>query len=543
MRMRIGLSRAGRETRWLMLVTACYVVAQPLLFHMGRFLVYDEAVYVSEVYPGMTPTGFTAPRARGIPWLISPVSMFSPPVIVIRYYLLLVCGALFFVAFRAWVPTLRMRAVAAAALFATGWLTLYFGTEIFPNLPVALGAIAAAGFLAQHLSRQLDDRTKRRALVKAAVAVALVAVVRPVEATFLAMGLLVVAVTWNRRLLFARWAVIGSGLIIGWIPWVVEAYIRYHGFIARMRAASANAETGGFHPANAWHYLTLTDGPLAGTTDKTAPVLGYLWWLLIVVGVVLAIRRIVRYGDRTAAVAACAGLASAAEYLLLDEVVQARFLLPAYGLLTVCLVAALPSVPAARAQRASVWAVIALSFAVFAGWNVRIARAVDNQQYLAAQSSLKLGQALRTLSSNGPCFFASQFAYPEIAFASRCRGAIFYTSRDAIQLPANPGSSPVYILTTTDPTKLAIRPVSGTVRRLQGNGITPAWWVFVAPRHSVHVLAHPGKSRAGARLSPPDPKFQQAQGVGEDVPLAAVDLLVVVKAAARGRDDALRGRV
>jgi hypothetical protein len=469
-----------------MFVTACYVVAQPLLFHMDRFLVGDEAVYVSEVYPGMTPTGFSAPRARGMSWLISPVSLFSPPVIVIRYYLLLVCGALFFVAFHAWVPMLRMRAVAAAALFATGWLTLYFGAEFIPNVPVALGAIAAAGYLAQHLSRRLDDRTRRRALMKAAVAVALVAVVRPTEATFLAMGLLVVAVTWNRRLLFARWAIIGSGLVIGWMPWVVEAYTRYHGFIVRMRSSSINAETGGFHPANAWHYLTLTDGPLAGTTDKTAPLLGYLWWLLLVVGVVLAIRRIVRYGDRTAAVAACAGLASAAEYLLLDELVQARFLLPAYGLLTVCLVAALPSVPAARAQRASVWAVIALSFAVFAVWNVRIARAVDNHLYLYGQSTLKLGQALRRLSPNGPCFFASQFAYPEIAFASRCRGAIFYISRDTIQLPANPGSSPVYVLTTTDPTKLVIRPVPGTVRRLQGNGM----WVFVAPSDSVQVSDH-----------------------------------------------------
>ena len=490
-RMSAGLLGAGQEIRWLLLVTACYVVAQPLMFHMHRFLVYDETVYVSEVYPGVTPTGFTAPRARGMPWLVSPVSLFSPPVVVIRYYLLLVSGVLFFVAFRAWVPILRMRAVAAAALFATGWMTLYFGTEVFPNLPVALGAIAAAGYLAQHLSRQSGDRAKRRALVKAAVAVALVGVARPTEATFLAVGLLVVAVTRNRRLLFARCAVIGTGLVIGWLPWVIEAYLRYGGFIARMRAASANAETGGFHPANLWHYLTLTDGPLVGTADTTAPALGYLWWLLLAIGIAIAIGRAVRYGDRTAAVAACGGIASAVEYLLLDAVVQARFLLPAYGLLIVCLVAALPSVPAARAPRVGVWAVIALSFAVFAGWNFRIARAVDNQQYLAAQSSLELGRALRKLSPNGPCFFASQFGYPEISFASRCRGAILDISRPTIKLPANPGSTPVYVLTVTDPAKLAIRPVPGTVRRLQGKGISPVWWVFVAPRDSVRVPAHP----------------------------------------------------
>jgi hypothetical protein len=487
--MSAGLLRLRRETRWLLLVTICYVFAQPMLFHMHRFLSYDEAVYLSEVYPGVRPTGFSAPRARGLPWLISPVSLFSPPLVIIRCYLLLLLGALLFVAFRAWVPVLRMRAVAAAALFATGWLTLFYGTEIFPNLPVALGDIAAAGYLAQHLSRQVDERTKRGALVKAAVAVALVAVVRPTEATFLAVGLLAIAVTRNPRLLFTRWAALIGGLVIGWLPWVIEAYLRYGGFIARLRAASANVGSG-FHPANVWHQLTLTDGPIAGTTDTTAPLLGYLWWLLLVIGIVFAIGRAVRYGDRTAAVAAFGGLASAAQYLLFTVVVEARFLLPAYGLLTVCLVAALPSVPAARPARVGVWAAIGVCFAVFAGWNVHTAQVVENQQYLAGQANLKLGQTLHRLSPNGPCFFASQFGFPEISFASGCTGAVIDTSRAAIGLQVNPGSTPVYVLTVTNPTKIAIRPLPGTVRRLHGLQISN-WWLFVAPRDTVRVVGQP----------------------------------------------------
>jgi hypothetical protein len=482
-----GLLWLRWETRWLLLVTTCYVVVQPLLGHMQRFLGWDEAVYVSQVYPAVTPTVFSPPRARGVPWMISPVSLFSPPLAVIRYYLLLVCGALLFVAFRAWIPVLRMRAVAAAALFATGWMTLFYGTEIMPNLPAALGEIAAAGYLAQHLSRQVDDRTRRRALVKAAVAVGLVAVVRPTEATYLTLGLLVVAVTRNRRLLLTRLAVLGGGLVIGWLPWVIEAYLRYGGFIARLRAASANAETAGLHPANVWHYLTLTDGPLEGTTDTTAPVLGYVWWLLLVIGIAFAIGRAIRYRDRTAAVAACGGLAAAMEYLLFDSVVQARFLLPAYGLLTVCLVAGLPSLPAARVPRVGTWVAIALSFAVFAGWNLRIAREVENQQYFATGSTLELGQVLRKLSPNGPCFFASQFGYPAVSFASGCVGASSgQPGTTSILLPTAPGSAPVYVLTVTDPEKLAIRPVPGTLRKLPG--ISPGWWLFIAPHASVRVV-------------------------------------------------------
>lgn len=482
-RKRPGLLRLRREARWLLLVTAGYVFAQPLLLHMHRFLGYDEAVYVNQVYPAVTPTEFTAPRARGVPWLISPVSLFSPPFVVIRYYLLLVCGALLFVAFRAWVPVLRMRAVAAAALFATGWMTLFYGTEIMPNLPVALGDIAAAGYLAQHLSKQADDRTRRRALVKAAVAMALVAVIRPTDATFLALGLLIVAATRNWRLLLARTAILGGALVIGWLPWVIEAYLRYGGFVARMRAASTEVG-GGFHPLNLWHYLSL---PVFGTTGTTVPVLGYLSWALLGIGLVLAIGQAVKYRERTpAVVAACCGLVVAAPYLLFNVYLDARYLLPAFGLLALCLFAALPRLPAARAPRAGAWAAIALSFAAFAGWNFHAASVLDNQQYFATGNSLKLGQVIRKLSPETPCFFASQFEFPEIAFVSGCRGADFsLLQATSIDMSAPPGSAPVYVLTVTNPAKLAIRPVPGSVRRL--GQIPPGWWLFIAPRASVRT--------------------------------------------------------
>lgn len=60
----VGLPWLHRETWWLLLVTACYVVAQPLLFHMHRFLGYDETVYVSQVYPAVPPAVFS-PLAPG----------------------------------------------------------------------------------------------------------------------------------------------------------------------------------------------------------------------------------------------------------------------------------------------------------------------------------------------------------------------------------------------------------------------------------------------------------------------------------------------
>jgi hypothetical protein len=481
----------GHETWWLLLVVIVYVVAQRLLFHMDRYLAYDEAIYLSQVYPGVVPDGFAPLRARGLPWLISPVSLFSPPVAVVRYYLLVVFGVMAFVAFRAWVPVLRMRAVAAAALFFAGWLALHFGTEINPNLPVAFGGIAAAGYVAQHLSRDLDEPRRRRALVKAAAAVAFVAVIRPSDAVWLTVGLLPVTLARRPRVLFTRWAVLAAGLAAGWLPWVIEAYISYGGFLTRLRVSST-ASGSGFHPVTALHQLAETDGPLVGT-QVTAPLLGYLWWGLLALGIVLAIGRAVVYRDRTAVVAASAGVASAVPYLMFTTFVDARYLLPAYGLLSVCLCAALPSPPKAPAHRVVTWMAIGLSFAafavwfaVFAVWNVHTARLIEYQQYVRRQSALAFAQTLRRLSPGGPCFVASQYGAPEVAFASRCVGTGFSATQPVIWLSRDPGKSPVYVLSTTKPTITAIRPVPGTVRRLSGPGVS-GWWLFVAPSQDVRV--------------------------------------------------------
>jgi len=483
----VRLRRLGRETWWLLAVVAGYSLTQPVLFHMRRFFSYDEAVYISQVYPGAVPIGFNAQRARGLPWLIAPVSLFSPPVVVVRYYLLAVSAVLMFVAFHAWVPMLRTRAAAAAALFAVCWTTLFYGTEIIPNLLVAFGDIAAAGYLAQHLARGTDeDRGQRRTLVKVAVAVAFVALVRPIEATWLAAGLLVAGFTRHPRLLVTRCAALGVGLFVGWLPWVIEAYARFGGPLARLRLAAGSIGSG-FHPVTAWHQLTLTDGPLVGATDTTAPLLGYLWWLVLVIGIMFAIGRLIRYHDRTAAVAGIAGVAAAAQYLFFTTIVEARFLLPAYGLLAVCLAAALPSPPAALVPRVVAWTAITLCVALFAVWNARTADAIENQEYLAGQAALNVGEALRARNPGGQCFFASQFGFPEVSFASGCAGAIFMPSEPTIGLAEDPGSAPFFILTVTNPKRTKIRPVPGTVQVVPGTG-SEHWWLFIAPRTAIRVV-------------------------------------------------------
>lgn len=467
-----------RRQTWLLLaVTIGYVVAQLFAVRPGMPIGSDEAVYVTEVYPGIVPAGWGPQRARGVPWLISPATLFSPSITVIRIYLLLVLGLLMFIGFRAWLPVLGMRAVGASALFAAQWTTFFNGTQILPDLPVALSSIAAAGYLAQHLSARLDDQVRRRALWKAAAWVVAAAIFRPTDAIFLTVGLLAISLTSNLRLLLVRDAFLGAGLVVGWLPWAIEAQARFGGVLARTHAASSLARvTGSVHFATLHSYLTLA---LSAHPNPSRIDFDYLYWAILAAGIVIAVGRAAVSGDRTAAVAAIAGVVSGSQYLLFAPVVDPRYLLAAYGLVDITLVAVIPALPTLRMLRVSGWVATAAIFVAFAVYNFHSARVDGNAEYRGNSQYIQIAATLRKLAPNGPCFFASRYGHPEITFESGCVGAVISPWQDAIYLPELPGSHPVYMITRGGTYK--IQPVPGSLHTLP-RPVVPGWWIGVAPR-------------------------------------------------------------
>src|SRR4051794_35840420 len=142
-----------RGYRWVLVaVVIGYAGLALAVSNLHRFLAYDEAIYLSQVYP-VPALPFTAPRARGLPLLLVPLGRLDAPIPVIRGYLLVLEAGLMFVGFNAWLPVLRARAVIAAAAFGICWLPLFYATEVFPNLPAAFGALAASGYWARYLDR------------------------------------------------------------------------------------------------------------------------------------------------------------------------------------------------------------------------------------------------------------------------------------------------------------------------------------------------------------------------------------------------------
>jgi len=468
---------ARQLTAALLTVTLAWTLLQlVVLWPIGRFLTYDEAIYLSQVYPDTPSLHLSAPRSRGITWLLAPVSVFEPSVGVVRGYLLALSAVLFFVAFRAWLPVLGLRAVVAAVVFGSIWVTLFYGGEIYPNLPVALGAVAATGYLARHLTA---EDVGWRALAAAAAATAFVTLIRPIDGSVLAVAVALAAVTRDLRVLVIRWAAVGVAVVAAWTPWVVEAYLSYGGLRERFDAAAVNVATGELGPLDVIRqHLRLTDGPLHGG-DASIPTVGMLWWLVFGLAALAACWQGLRRRPELLS-PALAAMAFAAEYVLMTSVVTARFLLPVYALGAICLAATL-RVPAKAPYRVAV-AVLLTAWLV---WNVPFAVAVNNAELGKRQERAELGAVVRGHAQGRDCVLVAQGNYPEMAFAGGCFGVLFTAAAETVRVPPDHVDDPVYVLVHRRSARSKLLQGPGELRVID-TANNRRWWLFI-PENSPTV--------------------------------------------------------
>ncbi|MGW0336266.1 hypothetical protein ACWD0J_31215 [Streptomyces sp. NPDC003011] len=326
-----GASRRARGTWPLAALAGAFTLAQLVLVRPGMGLGWDETVYVSQVSAQAPAAFFSAPRARGVSLLVAPIASWSTSTELLRVYLALLSGLGLYLALRVWRGLFPTRVLAlAGALFATLWVTLYYGPQAMPNYWVALGALITVGcFL-----RARADRLDRAALYGVAAGAALMAWMRPTDAVWVTLPLLVLAAT--ARLWRPALALLG-GLAAGAGEWVIEAYVSYGGLGQRL--SDASDVQGGL----GWYFAV--DDQLRGLIGRTLcrPCTGpmpnpvvMVWWfalpLLAAAGLLVAVRA--RRTGRTLLPLACATTA-AVPYLFLIGYAAPRFLQPAYALLAI----------------------------------------------------------------------------------------------------------------------------------------------------------------------------------------------------------------
>ncbi|GGM68620.1 hypothetical protein GCM10010106_13380 [Thermopolyspora flexuosa] len=383
---------------------------------------WDEIVYLSQV-SALPDADFSAPRARGITWLAAPVAWLTAEPVPVRLWMTALATAGLFLCYLPWLRVLRAPGrsliVAGAALLLAGlWVVRFYFAAVMPNLYVAYGAVAATGFLL------LAARTPRPrgACAGLALSLAAVAAIRPGDALWLAaaLGIAWLAVRPWRRPAIAVAVVAGSAA--GAAPWVIEAYTRFGGLLARIEGASEIQ--GRLRPTvGFWYEFKALHGPLLCrpcTVDLKYPILS-VWWLAIpfaVAGALWLARRTADLGPHALATGAAAALA--AQYLFLVGYAAPRFLIPAYALLALP-VAYLLTWTARRsiAWRAAVVAALALFLVVH--HLVLVVRANGIAQLRAGE--LATGRAINALGVRPPCRVGGPGASLPLAYAAGCRYA------------------------------------------------------------------------------------------------------------------------
>ena len=324
---------------WLVAVGLAYTVAQLLFVSLRMGLSWDESVYVSQVSAHAPAAYFDPARARGVPLIVAPVALLTSSVAALRVYLAVLSGLGLTLALWTW-RGLRPAWVLglAGVMFGGLWVAQYYGPQAMPDIWSALGGLAAVGcFL-----RWTRGGSGLGALAGLGVSVAFVTLVRPGDAVYLCLPLLIVAAVGALVAGgFARYGaaagVIVGGLVAGGAEWVIEAYVRFGGIASRLHAAGA--EQGGF----GLHFALLDElRALNGPTLCRPCTIGFrdpgldLWWLALPVLGVLGLVAARKAGQLASSLlpAAC-GLCLAAQYLFMINYAAPRFLLPAYVLLAI----------------------------------------------------------------------------------------------------------------------------------------------------------------------------------------------------------------
>ena len=381
---------------------------------------WDEVVYLSQVDPRVPATEFIAPRARGITLIVAPVVLVTSSTEALRIYLSLLSAVALYASFGTW---LRVRSGApaplAALLFASLWLSLFYGNAAMPNMWVAFGAVAAVGcFL-----RCTRPDSGRGPLIGLAVSVAAVALVRPPDSIWLVLPLaLALAKPGWRRV--GAWAALIVGLVAGWADWIIEAFVRFGGPAARWQAAGAANETG-LHFSLYEHARALNGPLLCRPPAHCGPVLlpWLLWWaaipVLVLLGVYAARRR-----ERLAecVLPAVTGLSLAVPYIFLVGYAAPRFLLPTYALLAFpiahSVLGLLKGTRAPVARRAGAGLVAAGLLAHFTLQGLTLEKVVS-PRLSKRQADVEVAGALATYAVHRPCLVYGEHAVM-IAYRMGC---------------------------------------------------------------------------------------------------------------------------
>jgi len=401
---------------WLVAAAAAFTLAVMLFTPMRMSLGWDETVYASQISQHVPIMRWSSERARGMPLLVAPVTLFTDSAVVLRFYLALLAGAGLFLALLAWRGLRPAWLLALAGVIFGGlWVTQSLAPQLFPNYWIGIGALASAGLFLRGL---VTGRATTGILAALAAAVAFAALMRPADAVFLAIPLLAIAAVRIVRHYLAQRSVdrcagslvlaIAVGLAIGLGDWIVESYLYFTDPVVRLQAAGR--VTGGtrFDPVTS---LRILSGGRASSLAGYPGITGWShpgllpWWLafaiLAAVGVYAAARTT---GWLPALVPVLCALSI---YILYSLPVRdnARYLIPVWALLAIPAADGIAWLVGHTRKQARVAAVAAAAVFLLIEFGTQHTLLTTQSTALqtAASANTHAAQALQQLGVHAPC--------------------------------------------------------------------------------------------------------------------------------------------
>jgi hypothetical protein len=334
---KLGLSLLGG-------VSLAFTLAVFGVVSMRSSLAWDENVYASQISQHV-PMLWSAERARGMPLLIAPVTLFTQSVVVLRVYLTVLAGICLFGALLCW-RRLRSDWLLALAGLVFGGLIVaeHEAAHVHPNFWLALAALAGVGLFL----RSVTGVGGRWTVVLLGAATAFASLMRPTDAVVLFCPLILVAAVavlrsrpdWRAQARRVSGPVIAivAGLVVGLSEWLAEAFLYFGGPVNRLKEQGNAVGGTKFDPVNSLRILSggrVSAEPghptLAGWSDPRL----LLWWGALALIAILGV-----YASWRAAgwlLALTPVICAACEYLLYTFPVRdnTRYLLPIWALLAI----------------------------------------------------------------------------------------------------------------------------------------------------------------------------------------------------------------
>lgn len=321
---------------WLILVAAAFVITElsPGLLRLG--LGTDEITYIAQTSVHASGVMLPPVHGRGPALLAAPVTMLTTSILALRLWMALLSGIGLLLVLLAWrgLRPAWVIAVAGGILGSLG-IAQMMGVQVMPDWWEALFGLAATGLFLQAVTGRMRQKVVLPLLAGAVFGLILL---RPEDAAFLMLPLVVaifVHKPWRRRPIVLA---IGAGIAAGLIEWTIEAFIFFGGPLSRLHMMHQEPPRFGFYFTLPYQ-LQVLNGPWyckPGQCHSWQFPWLTVWWAafaaLVVVGLIWA-RRKGLLG--TSLMAVLPGLSVLAGYTLFVPYAAPRYLLPVVALLAI----------------------------------------------------------------------------------------------------------------------------------------------------------------------------------------------------------------